>query len=413
MDNIETTFQGGVQRLNELAEVALSARLRAGQLRLRDRPVCVASRDWASNDYLNLSQDQRVVSAGQHAAAKFGAGWTSSRLLSAKSRIDADLETQTRGLLPSHLENWSATFFSSGSAANAAFFDSIAFLQKSASSASLPVEIFVEHRAHSSLIGGIRAAGLAAVTRFFKHGEMRHLARVLSVSKAEVQLVVLESLHSMEGTYPDPEELVRALQSARNAALFLDEAHSFGLFDIGCWCLQKQILSRLQPHLLGIMMGCGKAVGVQGGLLAMPAPLTRIADQAARSLVYTTGPSPFVIGAVQESLQILFGEDGAHLRRDLHRKISMVQSRLERMVGGTGWHLRWAPESPIISLWHQSPMRVSELKAKMIEAGINVAHIRPPTVPRGTDMIRLTVTLSNDNELLLDALEGLMSKEMK
>lgn len=335
--------------------------------------------DFSSNDYMGLRRDKRLAAAGMEAVNAFGSGSGASRLVHASDGSLFGLER----FVEEHLGYpKGVVFFASGFQANLAFFDALAPFDFETHSGEENTEIFLDARAHASLYVGARSSGLK--THPFRHGSLEHLERVLVKSAAVHKIVVVESLHSMDGDF---ENLVGLLGvCARQKALaYVDEAHSFGICGPNGQGVVAALPDALREHVLAVMLGCGKAVGVSGGFLAGPPWLKERVVQKSRPLLYSTSQSPFVSGAVRASLQILFGTEGTERRARLMENARALRQRLE----GPGFRVSGGVDSPILSVLVGQEEEALALSAKLRAGGVLARAIRPPTVPRGTSRLRL------------------------
>ncbi|MCA2959101.1 MAG: aminotransferase class I/II-fold pyridoxal phosphate-dependent enzyme [Silvanigrellales bacterium] len=374
-----------------------TARVRA----LEDLSVVAAAEpvplvDFSSNDYLGLRRDPRIAAGGFDAVRAFGSGSGASRLVHAADGSLFALEHSVAMHMGS-LEG--VLFFASGFQANLAFFDALAPFDFESEMSRGCIELFLDARSHASLHFGARASGLR--THPFRHGDHAQLERLLAKCVATHKIVVVESLHSMDGDFEDLESLLTVC--ARQGALaFVDEAHTFGVVGPRGFGAVAALPAALRAHVLAVMLGCGKAVGVSGGFLVGPAWLRERVVQKARPLLYSTAHSPFVNGAVQAALNIVFSEEGNDRRALLFKNARSLRECLAsrgRLMGEVG--------SPILSLLVGRDDEALALSARLRTGGVLARAIRPPTVPRGTSRVRLVCQATHsplDHETLCKAL---------
>jgi 8-amino-7-oxononanoate synthase len=383
-----------------LIERALEERRQQGLYRA-DRVSRVSPlTDHSTNDYLAMSSHPEVIAAGSNAAARWGAGSRSSRLLGLSHDLNQAIEETARGWIP---VDWAATFLQSGFSANLAVFDA---LVKTLTREGSTVDVIIDHEAHSSLFAGVRQRERSWKVLPFRHGDWAHLDRRLAGSTAAVRIVVVEALHSMNGTFADAERLGALCRQYSGTFLFVDEAHTFGLVDGMFWSFCDGIRQHLDGVLIGVMGGCGKAVGVSGGLLVTPHLLREACFQFSRPLIYSTSASPFVLGAVLKSLHILSGPEGVDRRRELQSILSEFESLIQnlgRQKESWDVHLgQCRPTSiraPLAVIRHRDdPGHAQRLAALFSESGRFVPYIRPPTVPRGTERLRVSFSLQHNVE---------------
>lgn len=194
---------------------------------------------------------------------------------------------------------------------------------------------------------------------------------------------VLESRYSMDGDAPTVEQLTK--HQAGQGMIYLDEAHRFGLEPRGMG-LAQQLSQR--PHLANYPLG--KAFGMQGAILAGEQNCMDWIRQFSRAYIYTTAPSPVVCEQISRRFMELIGEGGEKRRAELNRNIQTAAYAFPCKVQG-----------PIISLPignNESTMKASE---SLLNEGFHVQAIRPPTVPKGTARLRITLSsLHTTDEIL-------------
>ncbi len=350
----------------------LEIRVRARLQDLRDGGLFRTLRppsgvDLSSNDYLNLSTDPRVVEGFLTGAAREGCGSTGSRLLrgdrasfSAIERRFAQFKGVERALL-----------LSSGYLANLAVLT------------TLPEAgdvIFSDERNHASLIDGIRLSRARAVV--CPHGDVRALAGLMdSVTVAGVKFVVLESLYSMDGDIAPLAEYA-AVCRASGAVLIVDEAHAVGVYGArGSGLIEA---AGLDPDACVSVNAAGKALGVAGAFVAGAAWAVDYLVQRARPFVFSTAPPPAVADALDASLTIIVGEP--RRRERLLARSAYLRKRLRR--DGLGVPDGVTQIVPVVIGDNDRAVAV----ARTLQAeGFDVRAIRPPSVPRGTARLRVSL----------------------
>lgn len=386
-----------------LINEALDDRKSKGLFRTDPPPWADLQADFSTNDYLAMSSHRGVIDAGREAAIRLGAGSRSARLLGLSHDLSQELEEVVRPQIP---VGWSASYVQSGFAANLAFFDAVF---KILAHRGNTVDVVIDHEAHASLFAGVRQKGLSWKVFPFRHGNWDHLALRLEQSVAHIRIIVVESLHSMNGTFADARRLGALCRRFPNTFLYVDEAHSMGLVGGLYWSFCSEIWRHLEGFVLGAMGGCGKAVGVSGGLLVTPQPLREALFQFSRPLIYSTSPTPFVLGAVKRSLQILSGPEGEDRRQILQAKVGQALAAAQDLEGVMGeWELRsgmcsvMETRAPLLCLRHRvEPWFANGLAAYFLRGGVRVPFIRPPTVPRGGEKLRISLSVRHDVSKLL------------
>jgi 8-amino-7-oxononanoate synthase len=266
-----------------------------------------------------------------------------------------------------------AVYLSSGFSANLCFFDSLKAIDGSKGN----TEIFLESSSHSSLFMGARASGVPLFT--FQFARLQHLKNSLLRSAAHHKIICFETLHSMDGTLAPLHALV-AIAKETNSLVFVDEAHSFGVFGARGAGMVSDLSAFEKQSVLAVMLGFGKACGAVGGVLVTHSWLKSLIVNKSRPLIYSTGPSPLSTMAASVCLEAVLGDLGEQRRENLQRNV-------------LHFHSFWpqANLGPIQTLWVDSASNALIAEARLLEAGFLVKAIRPPTVPK--DKCRLRIIL--------------------
>ncbi|KJS70770.1 MAG: 8-amino-7-oxononanoate synthase [Comamonadaceae bacterium BICA1-1] len=389
------------RRLLELDAAALRRRLRTHttpcqphlQLQGADVPLLA----FCSNDYLGLANHPALVQALADGARRWGVGSGASHLVSGHYEAHAALEQRLAVWQAAHIPGARALLFGSGYAANIALLTALG--EDSAT-------LFCDQLNHASLIDGARLAK-AAVQRF-PHADLDALAQQLQACTTPLKLIVTDAVFSMDGDLADLPALLQ-LAERHDAWLIIDDAHGFGVLGArGHGCLQH---FGLRSERLIYMGTLGKAAGVYGAFVAAHPSIVEWLLQRGRSYIYTTALPPALAQALQSSLDLIEGPEGAarraHLADLIGRWRAGVQPLLKSAQGGQGGlHL---PDSrtPIQPLIVGDNARTLALDAVLQARGLRVPAIRPPTVPVGSARLRLTFSASHthaDLDRLLAAL---------
>ena len=381
------------QQLAAVAAAGLQRRRRttespcAPRVQVDGRPLLA----FCSNDYLGLANHPQVVEAVREGASLYGAGSGASHLISGHSRAHALLEERLAEYLAPHLVAPRALTFSTGFMAN---------LSLLAALGGPGADIFSEAVNHASIIDGARLSRSAV--QIYPHGDVATLEAQLEISQAPTKLVVTDSVFSMDGDLAPLPELL-ALCERHGAWLLIDDAHGFGVLGAnGRGALEHFRLC--SPHL--IYMGTlGKAAGVAGAFVAAHESVIETLIQRARSYIYTTASAPSAAHALLTSLDLIGGAEGAARRAQLGQLVAQLDAglRLQR------WQRlpSFTPIQPVIIGGNDEAMAAA---AALDAGGIWVPAIRPPTVPRGTARLRITLTAAHtaaDVDQLVDAMNGL------
>ena len=362
-------FQAGLRSdLSVLAQKNLSRHLRI-------RPAREV--DFASNDCLGLSCHPAVLRAVQKAVAEWGAGSGASRLLSGNLAIHEKLE---RALAVFKKEE-AALIFSSGYQANLGAITSLVDERD---------VVLVDRLNHASLIDAVRLSG--AKLWVYPHLELDRLQELLKrASSYRRRLVVTDAYFSMDGHIAPLEQMLELCES-RDAILMVDEAHSTGVYGkTGRGLTEHLGLSGQIPVVMGTL---SKALGSAGGYVAGSKALIQTLVNRAKSFIYTTAPVPAASAAALASVQILKKQGAAvgngharSLRGQLWDRVSQMRDGLSSL----GLDLMGS-EGPIIPIRVGDSTKTLRIQKALERRGFYTAAIRPPTVPKGTDRIRLSVS---------------------
>ncbi|HTD14980.1 MAG TPA: 8-amino-7-oxononanoate synthase [Chthoniobacterales bacterium] len=332
--------------------------------------------NFASNDYLGLTQHPQLKLAATNAAQRFGTGSGASRLITGTLAIHSELEAK----LAAFKQTPNALSFESGYAAALGTIPAL-FGQGDV--------IILDKLAHASLIDGARLSG--AEIRVYPHNRLDRLWELLDWARQKRKgakiLVITESIFSMDGdSCPLPE--IVDLKDEFGAVLLLDEAHAIGILGPNGAGLAAEcgLIGRVEIHL-GTL---SKAIGSSGGFIAGPSSLIDLLINRARSFIYSTAPPPAAIAAAIAGLDIIASGTGDQLRAALWRNHEELTVKLKRpKPEGT--------RSAIVPIIVGSEERALSLSEQLVERGFLVPAIRFPTVPRGS--ARLRVTLSAAHQL--------------
>ncbi len=336
----------------------------------------IAGRPWlnfASNDYLDLSQHPLVIEAARKALADYGAGATASRLVTGT----LDLHEQLEQKLAEHKGYPAALVFGSGYLANAGII------------ASLACEgdlILSDKLAHASIIDAARLSGAKLVR--FQHNDANHL-QTLTKKSADFRrcIVVTESVFSMDGDLA-PLAVISKIVREIGAIFIVDEAHATGVFGPHGSGRVRDL--KIETAVNVSMFTLSKGLGGYGGGVACSQLLRDWFINKARSFIYTTALPPAVIAAAIAAVDLLgeHPEWGAELLRRADRFRAALKSRGLDTLNSASQIV------PVLIGDNEKAMQVAK---RLREKQIIVAAIRPPTVPAGTARLRLSLTLAHSD----------------
>jgi 8-amino-7-oxononanoate synthase len=336
---------------------------------------------FCSNNYLGFADDPRLVAAASAAANRVGFGACASRHITGS--MSAHLSAERR--IARYLEQPRALFFATGYAANSGAIQALS---------SAETLIVSDALNHASLIDGCRLG--RATIRVYTHGDAEHAARLLSADRHrfKIALVVTESMFSMDGDYA-PLVALRELCDRFDAALVVDEAHALGVLGPA----GRGLCARdgVAPDLITGMLG--KAFGASGAFVAGPEPTIRLIENRARSYIFSTAPSPIIPAAGEAAIDLV---EGADARREQLRVHAL---RLRVGLRELGYQVP-AGEGHIIPVLLGAAEHASQLSARLLESGVFVHAIRPPTVAPGTSRLRVTPMATHQPGQIASALEA-------
>jgi 8-amino-7-oxononanoate synthase len=383
------------RKLAALDEQSLIRRRRVADTRCMPQQVVDgrAMLAFCSNDYLGLAAHPRVVEALRAGAQLYGAGSGASHLISGHSRAHALLEERLADIVAPHIEDARALYLSTGYMANLAVLTALGL--------DADAVIFSEALNHASLIDGARLA--RASVSVYPHGDVAALDALLASSGAATKIVATDAVFSMDGNLAPLPELL-ALCERHGAWLFVDDAHGFGVLGAqGGGALEHFGLRSPNLVYVGTL---GKAAGVGGAFIAAHASVIELMIQRARPYIYTTAAPPALAHALLTSLDIITGDEGAALRSHLQLLIAQLDADL-RLA-------RWqrppssTPIQPIIIGANDEALRVA---AALYAQGLWVPAIRPPTVPKGTARLRVTLSAAHTHDDVAQLVASLIELE--
>lgn len=326
-----------------------------------------------SNDYLGLAADPAIRRAVVDAIGRWGVGSGASRLVSGTTSLHVELERRLAEF--KHCEK--AILTSTGWMANRVAIHALA------GSGDL---VLTDKLNHASIIDAGRSCG--ARMRTFPHRDVARLEKILEKYRDDYRrcLIVTDSLFSMDGDFAPLRRIVE-LKNRYNAQLLIDEAHATGVIGPG----GRGVAAAMGiENQIGATVGTlSKAVGALGGFVAGPAVLIDTIRNTGRAYIYTTAPPAMLCAAALAALDII--RDQPQRRERLMKMAGELQSRLKSEGMETG-----DSESQIFPVIIGQAGRAMEISAGLLEKGFFVPAIRPPTVPKGTSRLRISLTASHD-----------------
>jgi len=347
--------------------------------------VTVGGRDvlcFCSNDYLSLANHPVVRSAARDAIDRWGAGTGASRLVSGSTSLHVRLERE----LAAFKQTSDAVVTSTGWMANRVAIHALS------GKGDL---VLCDKLDHASILDAVASSG--ATVRTYLHRDTNRLETLLGRHRSGARrcLIVTDSVFSMDGDIAPLVELA-ALKKKYDAQLLVDEAHATGVLGEG---------GRGAGELLGVeddidatVGTLSKALGSIGGFVAGPKALIDTIRNTGRAYIYTTAPPASSCAAALAALELIASSPSR--RADLMTAAGDLRTRLS----DAGMNVAQG-STPIIPVIIGAAARAADIAAKLLESGILLPAIRPPTVPPGSSRLRISLCASHTPDQI-DTLAG-------
>ena len=348
---------------------------------------------FCSNDYLGLSQNQFIQDALIEGIHLSGNGMGASHLISGHHEFHEAFENAFSEAL--YFER--ALLFSSGYMANMGVISALAGKEDT---------IFSDKLNHASLNEAVILS--RANHKRYRHNDMNHLEELIRESKSKVKIIVTDAVFSMDGDITDIPHLIH-LCEAYNAYLYIDDAHGFGILGKeGKGALQhfvdlQKIKTPYSPRLI-YMATLGKAAGINGAVVASSNILIEYLIQKSKQYIYTTAIPAFLAYGLKESLNQILKADDA--RAHVKELVNTFRNHMELRKLSLGNSL--TPIQPVIV---GNEIDALSLNQWLMDKGIYVPAIRPPTVPKGTSRMRISFSALHSHQDIKELIKNIIDFE--
>ncbi|NOZ31865.1 MAG: 5-aminolevulinate synthase [Alphaproteobacteria bacterium] len=342
---------------------------------------------WCSNDYLGMGQNREVVSALVNTATRMGAGAGGTRNISGTNRPLVELE---RSLADLHRKE-AALVFTSGFVSNEAAISTIARL--------LPdCLILSDQLNHASMIAGVRHSGMEK--KIFRHNDVGHLAELLEAAgRQRPKIILFESVYSMDGDIAPIAEIAD-LAARHNALTYIDEVHAVGLYGPrGAGICEREGLMDRIDIIEGTL---AKGFGVMGGYVTGSRPVVDAIRSYAPEFIFTTALPPALCAAARASIEHL---KTSNVEREAHQRQA---GRVKKVLVEAGLPV-------LASQTHIVPLIIGDARACKAASdmlldrhGLYIQPINYPTVPKGTERLRITPSPFHDDAMIDELRDALV-----
>ena len=362
----------GIRKAGLFRTLRTSEEGKGARVRIRGKEFI----NFCSNNYLGLAGHPEVIRKTKEILKKHGVGSGASRLVSGNFEIHDELEAKI-----SKYEGTPASIvFPTGYMANLGTMQALVGAGDA---------VIIDRLNHASIIDGAKISGAKLLV--YPHKDMEDLEHILKNAQIfKKRLIVTDHVFSMDGDIAPAEKLTE-LAIKYKSMLMLDTAHSTGVLDL-------KIKNKTNVIIMGTL---SKAIGSLGGFIAGSRDLIDYLKNKARSFIYTTGLPPAMAAASLASFDII--EKDSSYKEKLWDRVNYLKKKIQPFAFDT-----LGSETQIIPLVIGDARIAVDISNRLYSSGIFLSAIRPPTVPKGTSRLRMTVTAmhsKNDIDFLASKLK--------
>ena len=337
--------------------------------------------NFSSNDYLGLSKNKTLIKTSRNWTEKFGTSLSSSRLISGNldkiSLIEKNLSKMTN--------NEQTLIVGSGYLLNSTLIPS---LTENNLGSKKKFAIFTDKLNHSSLNHGCYLTRQKIFR--YRHTDLNHLESVIrKACKFTPKIIISETLFSMDGDKVDVSGL-RFLAKRYHAILYLDEAHAAGVYGKQGFGLSSSGKKYEREVVVGTF---GKSFGSYGAFVSSSKEISQKIINTCGGLIYSTALPPSILGSIYQAVKLMPKLD--YLRKKLLKNSEYLLNELKKNSFNTG-----RSNSQIIPIIMRCPKKCLKLTNFLRKSGFFTKLIKPPTVPVGSERIRLSLTATMDREII-------------
>jgi 8-amino-7-oxononanoate synthase len=341
--------------------------------------------DFSSNNYLALAGHQKLKEESVRWTNLYGTGSSASRLVT--GTFEPYLELERKIAIWKNTE--ASMIMGSGFLANTGIIPALADRNST---------VFADKLNHASLNSGVTLSG--AVFKRYRHLDYNHLESLINNDSPQRRIIISDTVFSMDGDIADISKL-REIARSHNSFLYLDDAHATGVFGV-----RGEGLAHAESSEDIVMGTFSKAMGSYGAYVACSTEMKEYLVNKCSSFIFSTALPPGVYGAISAAVDIVQTAEFCEIRKALHAKSAKLVCELRRLGFETG-----NTASPIIPVIVGDSGKVMKFSRALMEKGILAVAIRPPTVPKGSARLRISLNAAHTEEdisRLLDALAGLI-----